>query len=128
MKSVRPILAVAAAAVVAVPAASAAPELTRVSIAPAATYVSPGLINVEISVACEAGQTYFAGADVLQQGPFGSNFGNGSTQGVCTGGRQKVAISVFSFGGPWQLGDASARVFACAFACDDTSREIRIVL
>ena len=107
-------------------AANAARELTRVSIAPAAQYVSAQQINVELSLSCEKGQIYGASAFVRQEGPFGPSFGSGGTNGVCTGGRQKVAITVFGF--QWQLGDALVEANACAFACDNTSRAIRIDL
>ena len=127
----RSILALVAVAALAAPgAASADPTVTRVSIAPQATFISTGLINVELTLSCTEGLTYNAGASVTQlQGPFMQVFGSGNVFGQCTGRPQKIAVPVFASSFPgWQLGPAIAQAFACSVACDQTSREIRVTL
>ncbi len=131
MIHLRSMLILAVAAALAVPAAASAdPNPTRVSLAPQATFVSPQQINLEIGLNCTEGLFYSVGASVLQQqGPFTQVFGSGFANGQCTGQHQKVAIPVFTFFFPgWQLGEAVANVFACAFTCDSTARTIRIGL
>ena len=127
----RSILTLVAAGALAVPAtASADPTVTRVSVAPQATFISTQQLNVELTLSCPEGLGYSAFASVLQQqGPFTQVFGNGSVSGQCTGQPQKVAVPVFTFAFPgWQLGPAIAFVSGCSFTCDSTSRAIRITL
>jgi hypothetical protein len=123
-------LLVGVAALVFPAVATAGPDPTRASLASQASYVSPQQINLEVRLSCPAGLSFFVSADVIQQqGLFTQVFGNGFTNGVCTGQRQNVAVPVFSFWFPgWQLGDALASVTACAFTCDSAARPIRIVL
>jgi hypothetical protein len=126
----RSILSLVAVAAVAVPgAASADPSINRVSVAPQATFVSTQQINVELSLSCPEGLFYNAGASVVQLQGTTQVFGSGSVSGQCTGRSQKIAVPVFTFSFPgWQLGSAITQVFGCSFACDNTSREIRITL
>ena len=131
MIRLRFVAVLAAVAALALPAAAnAGPDPTRVSFASHASYVSPQQLNLEVRVSCSTGLSYGVGASVLQQqGPFVQTYGDGFASGVCTGQTQKVAVSIFSFSYPgWQLGDAVASVYACAFTCDSSSREIRIAL
>jgi hypothetical protein len=131
MRYLRLMLVLTAAAALAAPAvASAGPDPTRTTLSPTATYVSPGQVNLQVGLVCEAGVFYNVSAQVLQQqGLFVQVFGNGFVSGQCTGGHQKVAIPVFASSFPgWQLGDALANVSACAFTCDSTARSIRIGL
>ena len=127
----RSILLLVAAGAVALPgAASADPSVTRVSVAPQATYISTQQINVELTLSCPEGLSYNAFARVLQQqGPSMLVSGNGAVNGICTGQPQKVAVPVFAFSFPgWQLGPALAEGSGCSFSCDFTSRAIRITL
>ena len=127
----RSIFSLVAVAAFAVPgAASADPSVTRVSVAPQATFISTQQINVELTLSCPEGLSYSAFARVLQQqGPFVQVFGDGSVSGQCTGQSQKIAVPVFAFSFPgWQLGTAITGVSGCSFMCDSTSRSIRITL
>ena len=131
MRHLRLIAVLALAAAVTVPAtAGAGTNPTRVSAPSTASWVSQQQINIEITLSCEEGVFYSMSAGVLQQqGPFTQVFGNGFTNGTCTGRHQRVALMVFASSFPgWQLGDAILRVDACAFTCDAASRSIRIVL
>ena len=131
MRNLRILSALAAVAALAVPAgALAAPDPTRASLASQATYVSPGLINLEVRLSCSAGLGYSVFANALQQeGSFVRTWGDGSTSGMCTGQTQKIAVSVFAFSFPgWQLGDALAQVHVCSFTCVSAAREVRISL
>jgi hypothetical protein len=130
MRYVRLIGLVAAAALALPAAASADTNPTRASLSSTANWVSQQQINLEVSVTCEEGLFYSISASVLQQqGAFTQVFGNGFTNGPCTGRHQRVALSIFAFSFPgWQLGDALARVDVCSFTCDPASRSIRIAL
>jgi hypothetical protein len=64
----RSILTLVAAGALAVPAAASAdPSVTRVSLAPQATFISTQQINVELTLSCPEGLSYSAFARVLQQ-------------------------------------------------------------
>jgi hypothetical protein len=131
MRHLRLIAVLALAAGLTVPAAaSAAANPTRVSAPSTASWESQQQINIEVTLSCEEGVFYSISVGVLQQqGPFMQVFGNGFTNGTCTGRHQRVALAVFASSFPgWQLGDAIARVDACAFTCDAASRSIRIAL
>ena len=131
MRHVRAIAVLAAAAALAVPAAASADtNPTRVSAPSSATWVSTSQINIEVTLTCEEGVFYNVSARVLQlQVPFTQVFGEGFTNGQCTGRHQRVALAIWAFSFPgWQLGGAILDVSACAFTCDSAARSIRIGL
>jgi len=112
-------------------AASAAPanaDSTSVTIAKHAVYVSPGQINLELSVHCTTG---FFGVQVQVTQPHagdGTTFGNGFANGPCEG-QSKLVVPVFNnFGPPWTLGDAAAiaQLFSPTSPAADT-RDIDVV-
>lgn len=101
---------------------------TTVKITQNAQFISSFQINVVLTLSCSAGSGYFASVDVQQPQGFGfTTHGNGQTSGQCTGRQQKVAVSVYSFDGSWQLGDAVASATACTAACGSDTKQIHIV-
>jgi hypothetical protein len=126
----RSMIVLAGAAALAVPSVAAAePSPTRVSLAPHATYVSAQQINVQTSITCTEGMSYFVSASVAQQRGTFTTFGSGFATGQCTGRHQNVAVPVVGWSYPgWQLGEAVASVFGCGFTCDSGARVIRVVL
>ena len=98
---------------------------TTVKISQNAQFVSSFQINVVLTLSCTAGSGYFASVDVQQPQGFGfTTHGNGQTSGQCTGRQQKVAVSVFTFDGSWQLGNAVASATSC---CGGDTKQIHIV-
>ena len=128
MRHVRLITVLAAAAVLAVPAAASAdPGLTRGTLPSTATWASPQQVNIDVTLTCNEGVYYNVFVGLLQQqSAFMQVYGEGFASGPCTGRHQRVALSIFAFPG-WQLGDAIARLSVCAFTCDSADRAIRIV-
>lgn len=130
MSFTRLALVLTALAPFAVPAtASADPAPTRVAISQNAYFLTPGTIDLQLTVSCTPGWSYWAQVQVIQ--PQGSNqvFGNGYVQGLCTGQNEKLAVSAFSNYYPgWQLGDAVVSVTACSQGCDTATREIHVGL
>ena len=101
---------------------------TTVKITQNAQFISSFQINVVLTISCTAGSGYFASVDVQQPQGFGfTTHGNGQTSGQCTGRQQKVAVSVFTFDGSWQLGNAVASATACTTACGSDTKQIHIV-
>jgi hypothetical protein len=101
---------------------------TTVKITQNAQFISSFQINVVVTLSCTAGSGYFVNVNVQQPSSFGSTAsGSGSTSGQCTGRQQKVAVPVYSFGEPWQLGDAVATATACTAACGSDTKQIHIV-
>lgn len=101
---------------------------TTVKITQNAQFISSFQINVVLTISCSAGSGYFASVDVSQPQGFGfTTHGNGQTSGQCTGRQQKVVVSVFTFDGNWQLGNAVASATACTAACGSDTKQIRIV-
>ena len=101
---------------------------TTVKITQNAQFISSFQINVVLTISCSGGSGYFASVDVSQPQGFGfTTHGNGQTSGQCTGRQQKVVVSVFSFDGSWQIGDAVASATACTAACGSDTKQIHIV-
>jgi hypothetical protein len=101
---------------------------TTVKITQNAQFISSFQINVVLTISCSAGSGYFASVDVSQPQGFGfTTHGNGQTSGQCTGRQQKVVVSVFSFDGSWQIGDAVASATVCTSACGSDTKQIHIV-
>jgi hypothetical protein len=101
---------------------------TTVKITQNAQFISSFQINVVLTLSCSAGSGYFASVDVQQPQGFGfTTHGSGQTSGQCTGRQQKVVVSVFSFDGSWQLGNAVASATACTAACGSDTKQIHIV-
>ena len=123
-------LVLTALAPLAVPAtASADPIPTRLAISQNASYVAPGLTDLQLAVSCTPGWWFNAQVQVIQPQGFNQVFGNGFVSGLCTGQHQKLAVPVYSYSYPgWQLGNAVASVTLCAEGCDTATREISIAL
>jgi hypothetical protein len=101
---------------------------TTVKITQNAQFISSFQINVVVTLSCPAGSGYFVNVDVQQPQGFGfTTSGNGQTSGQCTGAQQKVAVSVYTFNGSWQLGNAVASATACTAACGTDTKQIHIV-
>jgi hypothetical protein len=101
---------------------------TTVKITQNAQFISSFQINVVLTLSCTAGSGYFASVDVQQPQGFGfTTHGNGQTSGQCTGRQQKVVVSVYTFDGNWQLGNAVASATACTSACGSDTKQIHIV-
>jgi hypothetical protein len=101
---------------------------TTVKITQNAQFISSFQINVVLTISCSAGSGYFASVDVQQPQGFGfMTTGNGQTSGQCTGRQQKVVVSVYTFNGSWQLGNAVASATACTAACGSDTKQIHIV-
>ena len=101
---------------------------TTVKITQNAQFISAFQINVVLTISCSAGSGYFASVDVQQPQGFGfTTHGNGQTSGQCTGRQQKVVVSVFTFDGSWQIGNAVASATACTSACGSDTKQIHIV-
>jgi hypothetical protein len=97
---------------------------TTVKITQNAQFISSFQINVVLTISCPAGSGYFTSVDVQQpQGGF-TTHGSGQTSGQCTGRQQKVAVSVYTFDGSWQLGNAVASATSC---CGGDTKQIHIV-
>jgi hypothetical protein len=128
------LLAVAAAlaASLALPAiASADSAPTSVKLSQSAQFVAPWQIDTQVTLSCTPGYGYWVNVNVVQPQGFGfTEFGGGQAGGQCTGQQQKIAVSVFPFGGfgSWIVGDASASVVACAGPCDNDTKQIHIGL
>jgi hypothetical protein len=100
---------------------------TTVKISQTAQFISSFQINVVVTLTCTAGFGYFVSVDVEQPQGFGfQTQGNGQTSGQCSGKQQKLAVSVYSFSYPWQLGDAVASATACTTACGSDTKQIHI--
>jgi hypothetical protein len=122
-------LAAVAASLVLPGMASADPVPTSVKISQSAQFATPGELNTQVTLSCTAGYGYSVNVTVVQPQSWGFTlFGGGWTFGQCTGQQQKVAVAVYTFGGTWLLGDASASVAACAGPCDSDTRQIHIGL
>ena len=101
---------------------------TTVKITQNAQFISSFQINVVLTLSCTAGSGYFASVDVQQPQGFGfTTHGNGQTSGQCTGRQQKVVVSVYTFDGAWQIGNAVASATACTTACGSDTKQIHIV-
>jgi hypothetical protein len=101
---------------------------TTVKISQSAQFVSSFQINVVVALSCSAGSGYFVSVDVQQPQGFGfTTHGNGQTSGQCTGAQQKLAVSVYTFDGSWQLGNAVASATACTATCGSDTKQIHIV-
>ena len=100
---------------------------TTVKISQSAQFISPFQINVVVTLSCTAGSAYFVSVDVQQPQGFGfTTHGNGQTSGQCSGAQQKLAVSVFTFDGSWQLGNAVASATACTDVCGSDTKQIHI--
>ena len=100
---------------------------TTVKISQSAQFISSFQINVFVTLSCSAGSGYFVSVDVQQPQGFGfTTHGNGQTSGQCTGAQQKLAVSVFTFDGSWQLGNAVASATACTAVCGSDTKQIHI--
>jgi hypothetical protein len=101
---------------------------TTVKITQNAQFISSFQINVVLTISCTGGSGYFASVDVQQPQGFGfTSHGNGQTSGQCTGRQQKVVVSVFTFDGSWQIGNAVASATVCTAACGSDTKQIHIV-
>jgi hypothetical protein len=124
----RLVLLLAVLVFAATPGTPAYADSTSITIAKHATFISSFQIDVEVSVHCTGGS--FAFIQVLVTQPHaggGYSFGNGFANALCDG-QSKVAITVYDFGAPWTLGDATAiaEIFTTTGPAADT-RDITIV-
>jgi len=113
-------------AVLAAPAANAAPSPVHFTISSNAQYVSATTILVPVSVTCPAGLAGFAFVQVQEQNLTNAT-GSGFSNVTCSGSSQTLAIVVngtgFTPGKAYASGSASAGV-----TFDSDTRQIQIVV
>ena len=124
-------MAVLAAMLVLPSIAGADPSPTTVKLSQNVQFAGPFQIDTQVTLTCTAGWGYSVNVNVVQPQGWGfTMFGGGSAYGQCTGQQQKLAVPVypFNYNGTWLLGDASASVVACAGACADDTKQVKIGL